>query len=267
MNMFYIQIAFFLLSIFVYVNNKTLAAETASEENTKTKPQKCYPTSEEIYKKNKNLLCTDPKETKNAVEFMEEAVTHFKYHASDLDHFQRCAVKGDCYVLLFKKKHEGHTDFQKIQYTLDDSNDYNELINKLWDPDSAKFFNASSVKRKIIRVYNPNLVLIQQRYKNSIFGRWKYFYALVTKVEVTKYVSLIVMASVNVNDHNPSNKEFKNTIIESANSFKIDVDSESDIRKGKLKKTFVNVAGYYLQKYNTIIDVIFVGSINGHSCI
>ncbi|KEG02418.1 hypothetical protein YYE_03157 [Plasmodium vinckei vinckei] len=218
--------------------------------------------AEEIYENNKHLLCTNPKETENAVEYMKEAVMHFKDHASDLDNFKRRPVIGDTYLVLYEKSHEGHTDFQKIQSIYDNPNEFDEIINKLWDPDSAKYPNATSVKRKIVRVYNPNLVLIQQRYKSSIFGRWKYFYALATKVEVTKYLTLIVMSSVNVIDHHPSKKEFKNTIIESANSFKIEVDSEEDIRQGKIKKTFVNIAGYYLQKYNSIIDCTFVSSVS-----
>ncbi|VEV58755.1 fam-a protein [Plasmodium vinckei vinckei] len=351
MNKFYIQISFFLLTIFVYVNNKTLATEIApktkieqktkipsipkivsiivsitlsktesntesnteskiesnteskteskavpqtvpntesktvsktvsktesktapkTESNTeskkKTKPSKHYPTAEEIYENNKHLLCTDPEETKNAVEYMKEAVRDFKYHALDFEHFKYRPVKDDAHVILYEKRHEDHTDFQKIQSIYDNPNEFNKVINKLWDPDRAKYPNTNSVKRKIVRVYNPNLVLIQQRYKNSTFGHWKYFYALAAKVEISEDITIIVMSSPNINDHHPSKNEFKNTVIESANSFKIEVDSEEDIRQGKIKKTFVNIAGYYLHTYNSIIDCIFVSSVDGHSAI
>ncbi|CDU85259.1 hypothetical protein YYC_02871 [Plasmodium yoelii 17X] len=267
MNKFYIQIVFFLLTISVYVNNKTHAAEPAPGTSTPPTPTHNYPTSEEIYKKHKHLLCTNPKETKRAVELMNEAITHFKHHSICLDDYEPCERNPNSSILLFKKYHEGHTRVEKIEYKVYDPNEYNDAINKLWDPDNADFFNASSVKRKIIRVYNPNLVLIQQRYKTWFWGKEKYFYALITRFEISKYITLIVMTSVNVNDHNPSNKEYKNTIIENANSFKIDIDSEDDIRKGKLKKTFVNLAGYYFQKYNSVVDVTYISSINGHACI
>ncbi|SCL91802.1 hypothetical protein PCHAJ_000532600, partial [Plasmodium chabaudi chabaudi] len=74
--------------------------------------------------------------------------------------------------------------------------------------------------------------------------------------------TIIVMASGNINDHNPSNKEYKNTIVESANLFKIDIDSEDDIRKGKLKKVFVNIAGHFIHKSTLRVDVTNIESIN-----
>ncbi|SCL91586.1 hypothetical protein PCHAJ_000531900, partial [Plasmodium chabaudi chabaudi] len=74
--------------------------------------------------------------------------------------------------------------------------------------------------------------------------------------------TIIVMASGNINDHNPSSKEYKNTIVESANLFKIDIDSEDDIRKGKLKKVVVNLAGYYIQRSKYRVDITNIESIN-----
>ncbi|CAD2112224.1 fam-a protein [Plasmodium vinckei] len=263
MNKFYIQIIFFLLSISLYANNKAFASNPVPRKFRKYKNVR-YSTPEELYEKNRHLLCTDPEETKKVEELMKEAITHFKYHSVYVDGYERYPTITDCCVRLYRKEHEGHTNVDKIEYSVWDANNYDPIINEIWDPDHATFFNAYSVKRKIARVYNPNLVLIEQRYKKSLFGPYKYFYALATKFEMSKYVTLIVMASPNINDHYPSDKEYKNTIIENANLLKIDVDSEDDIRKGKLKKTFVNLAGHYIQKYNTHVDVTFVGSIDGH---
>lgn len=39
------------------------------------------------------------------------------------------------------------------------------------------------------------------------------------------------MTTPNINDHNPSKKIYKNKIIENANLFKTDIDSEEDIRR------------------------------------
>lgn len=70
------------------------------------------------------------------------------------------------------------------------------------------------------------------------------------------------MASANINDHISKNKKsYQNIIIESPNSFKTDIDSEDDIRKGKLEKTFVNIDGYLIQKREWRVDIIYFESV------
>ncbi|CAD2084054.1 fam-a protein [Plasmodium vinckei lentum] len=262
MNKFYIQIALFLLSVSVYLNNRTLATEPALGEDTKTKSKKCYPTSEEIYEKNKHLLCTDPKEIENAVKLMNEAVKALEFHATSKDDYILCGSNTFRNMVSYKKKHEGHTNVEKVIYRKDDPNKYNGTIDKFWDPDSDHFLFKKLDKKKIVRVYNPNLVMIQQRYKKWVLGHQKYFYALAAKVEISKDKTIIVMTSANINDHNPSDKEYKNTIIESANLFKTDIDSEEDIRNGKLKKTFLNIAGYLIKKYDKCVHITYIESIS-----
>ncbi|CAD2085576.1 fam-a protein [Plasmodium vinckei brucechwatti] len=268
MNKFYIQIVLFLLSIFLHVNNKTLANEPTPRDDTKSKSKKHYPTSERVYEEKKHLLCTNPEETKKAAKLMNEVITKFKHHAITTCGYELYKDNHKHNICMYKKKLEDHTNVEKINYSVGGPDKYINEINKLWSSDNAKIFNARSVKRKIARVYNPNLVLIQQRYKSGFWGRWKYFYALATKVDVSGYETIIVMTSVNVNDHNPSNKEYKNTIIENANLFTIDIDSEDDIKNGKLQKTFVNIAGYLInKKCDGFARITFVASIHGHSCI
>ncbi|KEG00241.1 hypothetical protein YYE_04909 [Plasmodium vinckei vinckei] len=179
---------------------------------------------------------------------MNEALEHLGYHATSEDDYQPCKRIFDSIPPYYKKKHGDHTDVLKVNITFKNSNKYNPLIDMLWDPDGDNLFNNGSVKKKIVRVYAPNLVMIQQRYKKGFMSRQKYFYALLKKVQISENITIIVMASANINDYNPSNNEYKNTIVESANSFKTDINSEDDIRKGELKKVFVNIAGYLVEK-------------------
>ncbi|EAA15677.1 hypothetical protein [Plasmodium yoelii yoelii] len=104
--------------------------------------------------------------------------------------------------------------------------------------------------------------MIQQRYKKKFGRRQRYFYALFTKAEISENKTIVVMNSANINDHNPSNKKYKNKIVKSANLFKTDIDSEEDIRKGKLKKTFANLIGYLIEKRDRYIHIIYVGSVS-----
>ncbi|CAD2099615.1 fam-a protein [Plasmodium vinckei lentum] len=268
MNKFYIQIVFFLLSISLYVNNKTLATEPAPEENTKTKEKtktkskdRCS-TPEKIYEQNKDLLCDNPEETNQAIKLMGEAVIHFVYYATNKEGYK---LRGRCYsrtAHLYTKKHENNTNVEKVHYPIYYSDKGNEIANNMWDPDVIKSLDYYSTKRKIVRVYNPNLIMIQQRYKDWIWKRQKYFYALVTKSQISEDKTIIAMTSPNVNDHNTSAKEYKNTIIENANLFTTDIDSEEDIRKGELEKTFVNIAGYLIEKKGNYSDITYVESVS-----
>ncbi|EUD72654.1 hypothetical protein YYG_01652 [Plasmodium vinckei petteri] len=265
MNKFYIRIVMFLLSVSLYVNNETLATEPAPQkvsqkgppkdtnEATTPEPKKCQPTPEEIYEKNKNLLCTDHQETREAIKLMNEAAKHIEDHATSIEGYTLCETKYGPGMILYKKK-QNNTDIKKMYYT------HNEIINEIWNPNHANPFNPGSVK--IVRVYNPNLVMIQQRYEKKFGSNQKYFYALAARVEVSKETTIIAMASANINDHSRSNKKYKNAIIENANSFKTTINSENDIRKGKLKKVFVNVAGYFIQKCDNRVDIAYVESVS-----
>ncbi|CAD2095824.1 fam-a protein [Plasmodium vinckei] len=288
MNKFYILIVFFLLSIFIYVNNKTLATEPAPGKNTKTKEKektkrkrkrkekeeekedtkkkskKLYSTPEEIYEENKDLLCTNPNEITNAVKLMNEAATHLEHHATTEDGYEIIKCVRYHNNILSRKKNED-TVVQRIRFKYYHPNEYNEIINVLWDPALANKLNNSIVNRKIVRVYNPNLVIIRQRYKSGFFGSEKYFYALAAKIDISEEKAIIVMTSPNINDHHPSEKEYKNTIVESANLFKIDIDSEDDIRNGKIKKTLLNIGGYLIEKTHAYINITYLESIDGHT--
>ncbi|CAD2088703.1 fam-a protein [Plasmodium vinckei brucechwatti] len=265
MKNLYIQIVLFLLSVSVNLNNKALATDPTPGKFTTPKPPDRCLTSEEIFEKNKHLLCNDPKEIKNAEELMNEAVKHLERHATDTHDYKICENFVDSDMNLYKKKHEGHIDINKIDYTMHSYYDYNDIINEIWDPDTPNVFNNGDVK--IVRVYNPNLVMIQHRYKKKSMDRQKYFYALATKTQISEGKTIIAMTSANINDHNPSGKKYENKIVQKANSFTTDINSEEDIKNGELKKVFVNIAGYLIEKKNRYADATYVESIDGHDSI
>ncbi|CAD2085957.1 fam-a protein [Plasmodium vinckei lentum] len=265
MNKFYIQIVFFLLNTFVYVNNKAFAAELAPEiATTSERPCRCV-TAKEIYERNKDLLCTNPKETKEAEELMNEAVKQLEIHATDMSNYKIYVACVNPDAILYKKQLENKTDVEKVEYSVYGSYKYNKIINEIWNPDHTNFLNPGDVK--ITRVYNPNLVMIQQRYKKKSGSSQKYFYALATKAQISENTTIIAYTSADINDHHPSKKKYENKIIQKANSFKTDINSEEDIKNGKLRKTFVNLAGYHIQKRGSCVDITYIESIDGHASI
>ncbi|EUD69577.1 hypothetical protein YYG_05209, partial [Plasmodium vinckei petteri] len=137
---------------------------------------------EEIYEKNKELLCTNPNEITNAVKLMNEAATHLEHHATTEDCYELWK-QNRYYNISFSIKKHGDGYVQRINLKYYHDHTYNEIVNMLWDPALANVFNPHFVKRKIARVYNPNLVIIRQRYKSRFGGPMKYFYALAAKID------------------------------------------------------------------------------------
>ncbi|CAD2100957.1 fam-a protein [Plasmodium vinckei petteri] len=266
MNKFYIQIALFLLTIFAYANNETLAAEPAPGEDTKPQLRSRYPTSEEIYEKNKHLSSPSSCNNKKlAIELMDEVVKHLEYHATNNDGYKVYIRNHGDSISYYVKKFDDKTDILKINLNIYASSQYNDIINKLWDPNTPNTFNTGSVK--IVHVYDPNLVIIQQRYKKDSEGHQKYFYALVGKAEISEGKTIIAMTSADINDQNYSTRGNKNPIIKKADSFYPRVTSEDDIKNGKLGKVFVNLAGYLIEKKGDDLEITYIESIKGHSSI
>ncbi|CAD2114530.1 fam-a protein [Plasmodium vinckei petteri] len=264
MNKFYIQNVFFLLSIFVYVNNQILASEPDSSEDTAPTLPYQHPTPEEIYEKSKHLLCTNPEETKEAEILMNDALVYLIYHVKNGDNYKLCQTNFNFPSTSHKKKYED-TYVIRINLKIMYPDLFDNAINKLWNPDSPNSLNTGDVQ--IARVYNPNLLMIQQRYEKKSGFRQKYFYALTKRAKISEDTAIIVTTSANINDHNPSNKKYENTIIKSANLFRTEVDSEDDIRDGKLEKVFVNISGFLIEKKIDHLDITYIESINGHSTI
>ncbi|VTZ67617.1 fam-a protein [Plasmodium chabaudi chabaudi] len=266
MNKFYIQIVLFLLSIFVYVNNKAIATESAPEEFSPPQIEPLNITSEEVYEKSKDLLCTNPEEIKNAEKLMKEAIEHLKHYAISVDGFKYKGENPHYNMVFYKKNHKNRKkriNIEKIYYKVHGRNKYNEVLNMLWNPDRINLPNGGDVK--IVRVYNPNLVLIEKRYEKEHGSPQKYFYALAAKAKISKYVTIIAIVSPNVNDHNPSKEKYENKIIDNANLFEIEVDSEDDIKKGKLKKTVVHLNGYLIERHPGSVNLTYIEAIDEHS--
>ncbi|CAD2100704.1 fam-a protein [Plasmodium vinckei petteri] len=228
-----------------------------------------YPTPEEIFEEKIDLLCEEPEETINASKLMDEAVVHLAYHATNNNDSESCKKNTGSSSLSCEKKYEKPKNLLSANRKIYHLGMYNNIVNMIWNPHPVKFYINESVisgkeniTRKIVRVYDPNLIMIQQRYNKGSKGGQKYFYALVKKAHLSEDKTIIVMTSVNMKDQDSSNEKHKNTIIENANLFKTSIETEKDIKQGKLKKVVVNIAGYLVEKIKKDIHITYIESIN-----
>ncbi|CAD2092906.1 fam-a protein [Plasmodium vinckei brucechwatti] len=169
--------------------------KTTEKTKEKKKPKSLvrYSTSNEVYNNHKHLLCTNPKEIKQAEELMDEAVEHLKYHITvkgGYEYDSKIYLKD---IIFCKKIHEG---------------------------------------------------------QNVVKGLY-----------ISEDQTIIVMTSANINDGHPSKEEFKNKIIENANLFKTQINSEDDIRNGQLEKEFLNIGGYLIKKISEHVRITHIKSV------
>ncbi|EAA16293.1 hypothetical protein [Plasmodium yoelii yoelii] len=74
-----------------------------------------------------------------AGEVMNEAVELLKYHATSMDGYEFFNNNPNSSMPFYNKKHQDYINIEKIHFKVDDPDDYNEVINMLWDPDYAIF--------------------------------------------------------------------------------------------------------------------------------
>ncbi|SCM03543.1 fam-a protein [Plasmodium chabaudi chabaudi] len=220
--------------------------------------------SDELYEQHKHLLCTDRGEIIRAEKVMKEAVSLLMHHATtESSNDKPYKSKND--KKLNMEKHEGDAYIGKSNHKYPDSDMYTDLVDMLWDPSCSQKPDKTLKNGKVIRVYTPNLILVQYRYKNNNEDFQRYFYALARKHQVSEDTTVIAMTSGNINDHNSADTRiYTNPIVESANLFKTEVNSEPDIRRGELKKMFVNLSGYLIKKESNYVDITYVRSMDGN---
>ncbi|CAD2091073.1 fam-a protein [Plasmodium vinckei lentum] len=221
---------------------------------------------DEIYEQNKSLLCKYPEETEKVAKVMDEAVAVLQEYATNEDGYVLSHHYDSGAIRYYKRR--GKADIEKAEVgklilKFPDSDRYNEIINILWDPNGAKVFDENFIEGKVIRVYNPNLAMIQKRYDSPSLDFQGYFYALTKKVKVSKDTTIIAFASANIDDHNSKDKErYTNPILKEINTFKTYVNSDNYIRCGKLKKTFVNLSGFLIEKKDKYVNITCISSMD-----
>ncbi|CAD2100967.1 fam-a protein [Plasmodium vinckei petteri] len=273
MNKGYIKIVLALLSVAVYMQNIAFASGSTPSENFSNEESEQLLTAdyEEVHQKlptgpeeYERLLSIDPEETKQAEHIMAEALAQLQYHAKHTDDYYLYSKKDDGAIIHFKKFNG--TDIGKLDLIIPNPDCYDNIINLLSDPNGAKHFDDSFIKGRVFRMYNKNLGIIQQRH-STFFRSWHgYYHALAGKAQLSEDTTAIVLVSSNMNDHDKkNNKDYVNPIVESANTFKPDIDSEEDIKNGKLSKTYINLVGFIIKKETDCVKITYLISIDANT--
>ncbi|SCM08137.1 fam-a protein [Plasmodium chabaudi chabaudi] len=247
MNKGYIKIALALLSVASYMQNIAFARDIIPNDN--------FPNKDNV------PLPADPKEAKQAADVMADALAIAQKHAQHSEDYKLYSKEDDGAILYFKTVN--NTEIGKLDLIIPNPDSYDDVVSMIWDPNGAKNFDDTFIEGNIPQVYNENLVIIQQRYKSAI-GSWqRYYHAIANKVELSKDETAILLVSSDMNDHDGyCDRKYVNPIVESANSFKPDINSQEDIRKGHLSKMYVNLVAFFIKKEADSVKLTYVSSID-----
>ncbi|CAD2092339.1 fam-a protein [Plasmodium vinckei brucechwatti] len=206
----------------------------------------------------KRQLALKSKEAKFAEYIMGDALDIAKKHAIYTYDYNLYYDKNGISI-HFKRVND--TDIGRLEFTIPNPNSYNGVINMLWDPNGEKNFNMTFIGGSISRMYNKNLVIVQHRYKGMVWNR--YYHAIANKVELSRDETAIVLVSSDMNDHSAlTYKNYINSIVESANTFTPDIDSEEDIRSAKLNKFYINLIAFFIKREANGVKITHLSSID-----
>ncbi|CAD2109210.1 fam-a protein [Plasmodium vinckei] len=206
----------------------------------------------------KHQLSLKAKEGKHAEYIMAEALNIAKKHVEHTDDYKLYYNKNGA-TLHFKNFND--TEIGKLEFTIPNADNYADIVKMLWDPNAEKKFNDKFIRGSIARSYNDNLAIVQHRYKSYVWN--KFYHAIANKVELSKDETAIVLTSSDMDDYcNSSLKNYVNPIVQSANSFKPDIDSEEDIRRARLTKFYINLMAIFIKKEADGVKITNICSIN-----
>ncbi|CAD2111724.1 fam-a protein [Plasmodium vinckei petteri] len=211
MNKGYIKIALALLSVACYMQNIVFASE-------------CAPKTKSSNKEPKQQLYIDHKEAKQAANVMAEALSVAKKLAIHTNDYKLYSKKDEGEALYFKRVN--NTDIAKLDLTIPNPNNYDSIISMLMDPSAPKNFYNAHVEGAISRIYDPNLVIIKQHYKNNSGPCQRYCHLLAKKTEVRIFCFL-----------HPS-------------------------RNRNALKMYINLAAFFIKREADCVKVTFIGSID-----
>ncbi|EUD71839.1 hypothetical protein YYG_03256 [Plasmodium vinckei petteri] len=247
-------------------NKQQESTESESTESEENKQQESIESEEDKQQvsieseENKQQESLKLKEANQAENIMAKALALAQEHAKHTKDYKLYSNKNGA-TLHFKRVN--NVDIGKLEVTIPNPDSYTDIVNMLWYPNGAKSYNHLFDKGYLPKIYNPNLVIVQQRYRNPN-KTWKtYCHALASKSQLSEDETAIVLTSSHMNDHDSKNtKIYLNPIVKSANTFNPEIDSEEDIRNGQLSKTYINLLAFIIKKEADCVKITHVSSVD-----
>ncbi|SCL91094.1 erythrocyte membrane associated protein 1, putative [Plasmodium chabaudi chabaudi] len=241
------------------LQNHTMCTDAALKQSSSNiTPQKN--TSNENCEKGNSQMCSDPEETNNVTEIMDEAVYRLRQYAN-FNHGYNDYYIGDEELSLCFTEHEG-TEIERFYLAIPNPDKYNEIVKMFYTFKGISYLGNLDVKARIVRKYYSNLVMMYNDYKGRTIPFHGYSYVLSADVQESEDITMFVQTSVDINGHKDANKtKYKNTIVESANSFNTDVYTSEYTQMQKIKKLFINLSGLIIKKKSDYVGITYVNSI------
>ncbi|SCM04289.1 fam-a protein [Plasmodium chabaudi adami] len=210
-----------------------------------------------------SLLCEDPEEIEKAKKNAIKAVILL----------QKLAASTNGYAIDIQQKHNaiiyskkfGNIDIGKLNVKIPFSDDYNDIINILWNPNGIQKFDGSLIHRKIVRVYNYNLVMMEQSNMSHTQSPPQKRYALAARVKLSNDLTVILCPSTTLNYLNNSDEEVNmKDMLENTRPIETGIDAEE-----ALTKLGNNLSGVIIRKDDDEdeVDVTYINSIYDNGCV
>ncbi|SCL85297.1 fam-a protein [Plasmodium chabaudi chabaudi] len=210
-----------------------------------------------------SLLCEDREEIEKAKKNASKAVILL----------QKLAASTNGYAIDVQQKHDaiiyskkiGNIDIGKLNVKIPFTDNYNDIINMLWDPNGIQKFDGSLIHRKVVRVYSQNLIMMEQSNMSHTQSPPQKRYALAARVKLSNDLTVILCPSTTLNYLNDSDEEVNmKEMLENTRAIETGIDPEE-----ALTKLGANLSGFIIKKDDDEdeVDVTYINSIYDNGCV
>ncbi|KEG00596.1 fam-a protein [Plasmodium vinckei vinckei] len=210
-----------------------------------------------------SLLCEDHEEIEKAKKNVNEAVILLQKLAASTNGYT-IDIQQNPDAIKYSKKF-GNIDIGKLNVKIPFTDNYNDIINMLWNPNGIQKFDGSLIHRKVVRVYNPNLIIMEQSRISRTQSSPQKRYALAARVKVSDDATVILCPSTTMNHLNDSDEEINmKEMLNNAKPIETDIDAEE-----ALMKLGNNISGFIIKKDDDEdeVDVTYINSIYDNGCV
>ncbi|SCL93582.1 fam-a protein [Plasmodium chabaudi adami] len=244
MNKGYIKVVLALLSVAGYMQNVVFAIDSISNTNSSNE-------------NGKQQSPINPEEAKQAADVAADALNVARKNIENINDYKPYPVDNEEEVTYFKEVNKVYVGI--INVTIPNPDSYAGVINMLWDVNGERSFDNAFIKGNASKVYNENLIIRQQRYKNYLWG--KHYNVVANKIEVSKDETAIVLASSDMKDHVKGDyRPYINPLVKSANSFKPEIDSEDVVINGVSIRMYAHLVAFFIKKEADCVKITHIAS-------
>ncbi|CAD2107783.1 fam-a protein [Plasmodium vinckei] len=188
---------------------------------------------------------------------MDEVVYRLKYNANFNNGYNSFYLNHKRAYIAFTKYED--KDVARVHLMVPNPDNYDGIINMLYESKDLYSFGASDSIGKVVRKYYPNLIMLQRSNKKFNTSPDKYNFSLSAKVETSEDITIIAKTTIDIyDDISVDKKKGKKKGKKGKALIKDHIDWDDIAKKIVLNKRFTNEFGFVVKRKSDHVGITYV---------